>query len=104
MYRFLTTVFRPLFWLLFPLKIINKDKLPKDKAIILCNHYSLFDIILHVTRVFKYEYHALAKQELFSNKLFAWFLRKMGGIKLDRDGIDIKAFKQVMDLLKSNKK
>ena len=47
--------------------------------------------------------HFLSKKELFKNKFFAWILRCLGCIKIDRQNLDINATKQVFKVLKENK-
>lgn len=91
--------------LLIPTKVINKKNLPKRKDgayILVSNHYSNFDVILFDIKLGR-KYYYLAKKELFKNKFVAWFLRKLGGIKIDRQSNDITAFKNAMQTLKQNK-
>lgn len=104
MYRFLVTIFTPLISLFFPTKVLRRERLPEEGGITLCNHYSIIDIALQVTKIFRKEYNILAKAELFKTRIGNWFFTRMGGIKVDRDGIDIKAYKKVISLLKEGKK
>ena len=46
----------------------------------------------------------LAKKELFKNKIFGFFLTKLGAIKIDRQANDINAIKNCLKVLKNNKK
>ena len=45
----------------------------------------------------------MSKKELFKNKFYAWILRGLGCIKIDRQNLDIAATKQVFQVLKDNK-
>ena len=102
-YRFCRFIFSPLIRLILPAKIYNKENFPKDKAIVLANHYSAMEIPVVAVRLFKKEIHALSKKELYKNKLVGWFLKKFGGIPVDRDGMDAKAIKEAFSVLSKDK-
>lgn len=103
-YKILAILAYPFVSLLYPTKIIGKDNMPKGKAIVLCNHYSMADVVVIADRIFAKGMHMLAKEELFKNRIVAWFLKKCGGIPINREGIDIKALKEVIGLLQKDKK
>ncbi len=89
--------------ILHPTRVIGKKNLPKGKAVISCNHRSNWDIVLyylHTSQSLK----IMAKKELFKNKFFAFILKKLGGIAIDRDSNDITAIKECFKALKSDKK
>ena len=85
--------------LLIPTKVINKHNIPtrrsKQGYIIACNHFSNFDPIL-IDIKFGRKINFLAKKELFKNKLAGGLLKRLGGIKIDRQSNDISAFKNAM--------
>ncbi len=88
--------------ILHPTKIYGKKNLPKDKAIISCNHRSNWDYVLfglHTRR----KNVVLAKKELFKNKFFGAILKNFGGVPIDRNANDINAIKICMKALKENK-
>lgn len=90
------------FLILFPCRIVNKKKLPKGRAIIVCNHKSNIDYIYLFTHIWRKQY-VLAKQELFKNKFVSGFFRKCGGIPVDRDNISISTVKNCIKVLKEEK-
>ena len=47
--------------------------------------------------------HFVAKKELFENKFMSWLLKGLGCIRLDRQGTDINATKEILKTLKENK-
>ncbi len=90
--------------ILFPTKVVGKENLQKGlKAIIVSNHTSNMDSVLFALHLGEYKYF-LAKKELFKNKLMGWFMKKFGGIKIDRQANDITAIKNCMKVLKEDKK
>ena len=100
--RFFALPFLKMTW---PTKIINKEKfnIPQG-AIVICNHLSKVDGLL-VTRFFKKELHILIKKEAFEeSKISNWFLRKCGGIPVNRGNNDLEVVKTTLRLLKNDKK
>lgn len=89
--------------LFFPTKIIGKNNInKKDKTILICNHQSIFDVIILLITYPKKIYF-LGKKELFSNKFKSWLFRSLGVIPIDRGNVQINSIKQVLKLLKENK-
>ena len=101
-YICLTIVFLP-FFLVFPVKVVNKKNLPKKgKVLFASNHQSNSDaiIIAHrfsTVRRFKF----MAKAKLFKNKFAGWFLRKLGAYPVTQNTSDITAIKNTMSHLKN---
>ncbi len=80
--------FMAYFNLFFKLEVMGKENLPKDGAYILCsNHIHWMDPILYVCENKRMMY-AIAKEELFSTKFKAWVMRRLGLIKVVRDGTE----------------
>lgn len=96
-----------LFWihvtLFYPTRIIGKKNLVKTKAIWAANHTSNMDVLVIGTRIFK-RFYALAKAELFKNKLFAKYMRSIGAISVNRGTSDIQAVKTTLRVLKEKDK
>ena len=89
--------------LFFPTRVIGKKNLIKCKSIWACNHQSYFDILLIATKSFTRIY-ALGKAELFKNKLFGGYLKKLGCVSVKRGQADITAVKTVLRILKEKQK
>lgn len=105
LYRFLRVLLRPIGAILFPYKVINKENIDKiEGGLVICNHYSQFDGIVPLLKLFKKEAHVLSKYELFENPIGGWFMRKMGAIPVHRGEADIDAVKSVLRVLRGNKK
>lgn len=88
--------------ILHPTFIKGKKNLPKGKAILCCNHFSNWDIVLYILNT-KKRIKILAKKELFKNKLLGATLKNFGGIEIEREGNDINAIKTCMKVLKDGK-
>ncbi len=89
--------------LLFPMKIIHKENLPKrgTKAIVTSNHYSNLDAPIYDLFLFR-KFRYMAKKELFSNKFLGFIVKSLGAFPVDRDNISPSTFKTVMTELKKN--
>lgn len=81
----------PFVWLFmkifYPFEIIGEEKLAKqDKIIIYANHISFLDPInlIILAHRNKKVLNFMAKDELFKNALFSWFLKKMGAFSVKR--------------------
>lgn len=104
-YRFMRVILHPIQRLLWPIKIVNKEKAFIDgNAIYTCNHYSKVDTFIPCFALFKKEAHILAKYELFKVPIAGWFLHKLGAIPVRRGEADINAVKNVLSVLKSGNK
>lgn len=99
---------RVIFWpinFLYPTKIVNRKNFDKvEGAVVICNHYAVPDTLIPASKLYKKELHVLAKAEAFKSKIGNWFLRKVGAIPVHRGEADITAFKEVLKVLKQNKK
>lgn len=88
--------------LFFPTKIIHKERMPKKKkCIVASNHYSNLDPVV-CDIFFRRKFIFIAKVELFKNKLVGWFLKKIGGIPIDREKMSPSTFKQTLYHLNKN--
>ncbi len=89
-------------WIMYPTKVIHKKRFDrKKKYVIASNHYSNADSLiydLHFRRRFRY----VAKKELFKKKFFAWVLRKIGAIPIERGSISPSSYKEILSVLKNN--
>lgn len=89
--------------ILFPTKIIGEKNIPKGACILASNHTSNMDAVIFAVKTWEKKYY-LAKKELFKNKVFGFFIKKLGAIKIDRQSNDVTAIKNCLKVLKNNKK
>lgn len=95
------------FFILYPTKIEGRKNLRKAKgAVVACNHFSNIDGVIICAKLFKFTYSRkfLGKKELAKVPLFAWVLRGIGAIFIDRSTVDRAAMKEVDKNLKKGKK
>ena len=77
--------FMAYFNLFYKIEVYGKENLPKKGGYVLCsNHIHWMDPILYVCKVRRMMY-AIAKEELFSTKLKAFIMRRLGLIPVKRD-------------------
>ena len=100
-YRVLTPIMRPLFKFYYSPKIINKDRIPEDGAIIIaCNHKHVYDQCLTIMAT-KRVIHYMAKKEYFEGEL-APFFKLVGCIPVDRSRRDFSSAKSALSVLKND--
>lgn len=88
--------------LMFPVIKVGRKNLPKGGAVLVCNHYSAWDIPVLGINIFR-KLHFVGKKELFKNKIGAAFFRMMGTSPIDRSKADMKYMRIIIDKLKKNK-
>lgn len=103
--RFVAFLARPLLYMIFPTKILGRERFLKDAgALCVCNHFTAMDANPILSRLIKKKRHVMIKAEMFKNRLVGDFLRAMGGIPVKRGEADLAAVKQVMSALKKGEK
>ncbi|MBR4661608.1 MAG: 1-acyl-sn-glycerol-3-phosphate acyltransferase, partial [Clostridia bacterium] len=71
----------------------------KGPAIIISNHTSVFDYAVYLFVFFSRTLRFQMAEVLYRKKLLGWFLRRMGGIYVDRDGFDFGFVTKSCDIL-----
>nr|WP_010250151.1 lysophospholipid acyltransferase family protein [Acetivibrio cellulolyticus] len=90
------------FSLLYRVKIVGMENVPKDGALILCaNHNGEMDMFFIGYRL-KRLVHYMAKEELFKNPLLGGFIRWLGAFPVKRGKADVEAIKTSLKLLENN--
>ena len=86
--------------LCFPVKVYGRKYIPSHGGFIIAsNHLSNLDpMILGIASSKKLSY--MAKEPLFKNKFFAFFLREFGAFPIKRESLDILAVKEALKRLK----
>ena len=99
-YTFAKAVMRVFFALIYPLRMIGVENLPKSGAAILCgNHMSLLDP-LAAGRAVGRPVRFMGKKELFSVPVLNTLLRALGAFPVDRGNTDITAVRTSLNILK----
>lgn len=91
------------FNIVYPYKIYGKENIPKGGAILVCNHFSAIDCAFLVD-VYSKDNFFMCKKEIMDNKFLAFFVKRFGGIPIDRGGTDLKSFFATVKVLKNDHK
>ncbi len=89
--------------IVFPVRIFNKERYFKEKAVVCCNHYKSEDVLVLASRLLWGSCNCVAKEELFESKLSAKFLSMCGAVSIKRGESDMSAYKAIMKVLKQDK-
>ena len=88
---------------LFGFVVTGEERIPKTGAVIIAsNHISYYDPPVVGSGVPR-EVYFLAKEELFRNRVFGWFISKYNAIPLRRSVGDVGALKKAVSLLKQGR-
>ncbi|MCR5368158.1 MULTISPECIES: lysophospholipid acyltransferase family protein [Eubacterium] len=69
----------------FKIKISGKEKLPKENFLIVCNHRSIFDPLIGITRFKKYNMAYISKEENLKIPFVGRYMKAVGCLDLDRE-------------------
>lgn len=83
-------------------KVEGIENVPKSGGMIMCGNHRSFNDPIIIAAFSPKRLKFLAKAELFKNKLFAWFLRSLGCVPVDRSGGDLKAMRTCIKILKED--
>ncbi len=102
-YRTVRIIVIPIARLMFRIKCVGKENVPKEGTFVLCcNHTSMLDLVLLVAlcpRAICF----MAKKELFKNRFLAWVFRSMGAFPVDRGNNDLAAIRTACKIVKDGK-
>lgn len=91
------------FNIVYPKKIYGKENIPQGGAILVCNHFSAMDCAFLVN-VYSKDNFFMCKKEITANKFLWFFVKRFGGIPIDRGGTDLKSFFATVKILKNDHK
>jgi 1-acyl-sn-glycerol-3-phosphate acyltransferase len=87
-YRFVRALVLSPFKLIFRVKVVGRDHVPRHGAYIVApTHRSLFDVPF-TAFITRRRIRMMAKRELFSTKFGRWLFTKLGAIEVEREAID----------------
>lgn len=105
-YRFFHTILKGIIKLIWNIRVEGKENIPKkgEGPFIVCaNHISAFDPVAIAVSLQHTQPCYLAKQELFKNRIAAWFFKNIGIIPVTRSGNDVGALKTTIKQLKEGR-
>ncbi|HEY8217058.1 MAG TPA: lysophospholipid acyltransferase family protein [Acidimicrobiia bacterium] len=87
-YRFARALVLSPFKLLFRVKVVGRERVPRRGAYIVApSHRSIFDVPF-AAFVTRRRIRMMAKRELFSTRFGRWLFTKLGAIEVEREGAD----------------
>lgn len=101
-YKFCRGICKFLYKIFFRFQVEGIEKVPEQGKLIVCaNHINLLDPITLAIAIPR-PIHFMAKKELFDNKLLKALLEKLGAFPVDREGADLSAIRNSMNILKKD--
>jgi len=89
--------------LYYPLKIMNRECIPKQGPVVLIINHRIWYDVVPVVHSLRRQVFFISKAENFKNKLFAWFLTSCGCFPIHRGTADLPAMRYGISLLKEGK-
>ncbi len=103
MYAWVRYPVRFLYRLFYDFHIEGEENIPQDKPVVLAsNHRSYADPVI-LTMPMRLPVSYMAKEELFKNKLFGWFIRKLGAFPVSRGSGDMSVIDDGIGILNSGR-
>ncbi len=100
-YKTLRAIFRPIAKIIFNIKCVGIENVPKDGAFMLCcNHTSMLDILLLIAFCPR-QISFMAKAELFKIPVLSSIFKKMGAFPVNRGNRDISSIRHSMRIIKN---
>lgn len=105
LYKVLVSILRPIFCLLYRIRVVGRENLIEGPAVVCCNHTSLLDPIMVVAGLGpKCPLHFMGKKELFQNPIANAFFRAIGAFPVDRGNVELATMRHSINLLKNGEK
>ncbi len=101
MYELLRVFLTLLFSLVFRWQTTGIENIPAGGVIIAANHISLWDPPVVGTAIPRRRIHFMAKEELFTNKIFCWIITKLEAFPVKRGSADRTAIRTALSLLET---
>jgi 1-acyl-sn-glycerol-3-phosphate acyltransferase len=100
-------VVRAIAWLLlkifWQMEVIGTENVPEKRGVIIAsNHVSYLDPAVLVASLNRKIYF-VTKKEVFKNTFVSFILKKLNAFSLDRENVDIVAFKKAINILREEK-
>ena len=89
--------------ILFPFKLVRKEKVKDGACVLVGNHYRIWDIV-HMACTTREKVHFITKKQLYKNKFLAHLCDIVEAIPVSRDGQDAKAVMTALRYLKNGDK
>jgi len=102
-YKTVKFIITPIAHLMFRIKCVGKENVPKEGAFVLCaNHTSMLDLVLLVALCPR-AVCFMAKKELFKNRFLGKIFKLMGAFPVDRGKNDLTAIRTACKIVNDGK-
>lgn len=102
-YNFFFTLVRIIWSIIYPVKVLHRERLPEGACIICPNHTSLADPPMAAVAMGRKAYpKIMAKKSLMEIPVLGWCFEMIGTFGVDRGNNDIGAIKNALRALKDN--
>lgn len=102
-YNFFFTLVRIIWSVIYPVKVLHRDRLPEGACIVCPNHTSLADPPMAAVAMGRKAYpKIMAKKSLMEIPVLGWCFEMSGTFGVDRGNNDISAIKNALRALKDN--
>lgn len=99
--RILITIARPIARIIYPLRVIGKENIPKNGGFIICgNHTALLDPVFLLLTCPRRIYF-MAKEELMKKGIAKWFFKKFHVFTVKRGAGDIESINYAINLVEN---
>lgn len=103
-YKGLYLLAKIIYFAAYNVKVEGKENLPKKPGfIIAANHRTYADPPLLAVTSMCAKFSFVAKEELFRNRFFGWFIRKLGAFPVERGRGDIKVISDSVERLREGR-
>lgn len=102
-YRIVRAIAYPLVRLVFRIKPIGLEKMPKQGGIILCCNHTSFTDVAFLIVICRRQIYFMAKEELFKNRFVNWLFKNMGAFAVRRGSGGTQAIEHAVDLINDGK-
>lgn len=102
LYKAIVTILRPIFCLLYRIKVTGMENLVDGPSVVCCNHTSLLDPVMVAVGIGpKHPLHFMGKKELFQNPFLNKLFRAVGAFPVDRGNVELATIRHSINLLKA---
>ena len=90
-------------WPCYRYRSWGTENIPAEGPVLfVSNHQSYLDPILVGLSGYRRQFYAMARSSLFRFRLFAWLIRSLNAIPIDRGTSDVAAMKKCIEVLSDN--
>ena len=101
MNAFVRVTVRMLYHLWYNMRFEGLENLPEEEGVIIASNHRSYADPVRLTMYMKRPVRYMAKQELFKNKLFSWFITSLGAFPVERGKGDMKVIEKSSEILHS---